>query len=337
MKTVQLVRFGPADRAFSIVNQPDPSPQPNEVLIAVEGFGLNFADVLARQGLYNDCPPLPTVLGYEAVGRIEALGEKVQGFNIGQRVLAFTRFNGYASKLIAQPHAILPIGDDLPLATATALATQYSTAWYPSQMATTLQPNDHVLVQSAAGGVGTALVQLAKHKGCVIYGTASGGKLPYLEKIGVNYPIDYQKNNFATEIKRLAPNGKIDIIFDALGGASVRKGMGLLQAGGRMVSYGVANFSGKNKLNMVKHVAQFGFFHPVQFLSASISFIGVNMLRIADQRPDLLQTCLQQTMAAYQQGIVNPQSGGVYPIQELAQAHTALEKRQTTGKLAISW
>jgi NADPH:quinone reductase-like Zn-dependent oxidoreductase len=340
MKAALLVATGAPDRAFRLQEMPDPLiTTPTQVRIQVEAFGLNFADVVARLGQYQDCPPLPAVIGYEVVGTIESVGSGVTHLPIGMRVLAFTRFGGYATMAITDAAAVVPIGD-MDAGVATALCTQYSTAYFAAEYITQLHQGEHVLIQSAAGGVGTALVQLAKRRGCIIYGTAgSDAKLEHIKKLGVDFPINYSTQNFADAIKQIAPDGKVDVIFDAVGGDAVRKGISLLAAGGRMVCYGAASMSqrSKNIFKTAKTALEFGIYHPAQFMMSSKSLMGVNMLRIADQRPLVLQQCLQNVIALAQQGELKPVVDGVYPIAQLAEAHERLETRQTMGKIAIRW
>ncbi|HEY4798706.1 MAG TPA: alcohol dehydrogenase catalytic domain-containing protein, partial [Bacteroidia bacterium] len=200
MKAIYLVKNGKAESAFETREVSIPNPNENEVLIKSEAFGLNFADVMSRMGLYQDAPPIPCVLGYETVGRVESFGKAVTNFKRGQRVVAFTRFGSYAEYAVSDFRGVFPISDELDAGTACALATQYCTAWYAAEEMVNLQENDHVLVNAAAGGVGIALVQLAKRKKCIVYGTCgSDEKIEFLKQIGVDVPINYNKKDFQEE------------------------------------------------------------------------------------------------------------------------------------------
>ena len=342
MKAAVLIKNANPEQAFDLREMPNPVPKANEVLVAVQAFGLNFADVVAMRGQYQDCPPLPTVIGYEVVGTVEQLGEGVTHVALGDRVVAFTRFGAYATKVVARSEGVVKIPDSNTMSNgvAAALATQYCTAYYAACVAINLQKHDHVLIHAAAGGVGTALVQLALAAGCTVYGTVgSEEKISLITKQGVHHAINYNKRDFVSAIKELAPNGKVDVIFDAVGGASVRKGMGLLASGGRMVCYGAASMSQKSKniFKTIKSAAGFGIYHPAQFMMRSISLIGVNMLRIADNRPQILQHCLQQVTQLAANGVLKPIVGGVFPIKELPDAINKLENRQTVGKIVVEW
>ncbi|MGD1845900.1 MAG: zinc-binding alcohol dehydrogenase family protein [Salibacteraceae bacterium] len=339
MKAQVLVQNGSADQAFELQDRPTPEPGPGQVRIKVECFGLNFADVMARQGLYRDAPPLPSVLGYEVVGTLDQLGEGVVGIAEGQRVVAFTRFGGYAEYALTDSRDIAPVSEAMDGAQATALATQYGTAYFCACEMTRLFPGDKVLVQAAAGGVGTALVQLAKHAGCEVYGTAGGPeKVDYLRKIGVDHPIDYQKQDFYELIAQMHTQPALDVVFDSIGGTTYSKGLKLLNAGGRMVSFGAAKRSGNGGfLSTLKLMWCCGIVLPVQLIMHSRAAIGVNMLRIADKKPEVLQRVMQAVVDLYNEGVLEPQVGGKFPVEELANAHHLLETRKTTGKVAIFW
>jgi NADPH:quinone reductase-like Zn-dependent oxidoreductase len=156
MRAAVLVRDGPVDKAFGIRELPDPLPTAEEVRITVDAFGLNFGDVMARRGMYPDAPAPPSILGFDAVGG------NITHLRPGMRVVAMTRFGAYATKTVATRFGVVPIPDDLDASAATALARQYVTAWFAAMEQLTLQPGNRVLIHAAAGGVGTALVQIAK-------------------------------------------------------------------------------------------------------------------------------------------------------------------------------
>ena len=252
-------------------------------------------------------------------------------------MLAFTRFGGYATKAVSQRAAVVPIDEDIDLGEAVALATQYCTAWFCAQHMAQIMPDDHVLVQAAAGGVGTALVQIAKHRGATVYGTAgSDEKLKYLESIGVDYPINYRKQDFHTVIRKQVGHRGIDLAFDSVGGDVFKRSQKLLGPGGRIVAFGGASRK-KGLLNLAKFVVNFGITVTVKQLMASQGIIGVNMLHISDARPNYLQHTLQQVVAHHRQGVLKPTVGGRYNHLQLAKAHSDLENRRSIGKLAIYW
>ncbi len=338
MKAFYLVKNGDADKAFELRDLKLPDPAEDEVLIKTESFGLNYADVMARLGLYRECPPLPTVIGYEAVGRVEKIGASVKSVKVGNRVLAFSRFGGYASHILTPELAVIPIGDEVHSAKALALSVQYSTAWYALEECLNLHPGDHILIHAAAGGVGTALIQMAKRRGCVIAGTASTHKLDYLKAQGVDLPIDYRNEDFEKVLEKEGWKKKLDAVFDPVGGISVRKGMNLLNSGGKMVVYGGSSMSSsKSFFHKLRVAAGFGIWSPILLMMRSVSIIGVNMLRIAEDKPALLQHCMKEVLKLYQEGIFDPEIGGEYSSNQLAEAHEYLESRQSIGKIVVHW
>ncbi len=339
MKAVVLVKNGKSADAFQIKEMDKPTPKAMEVQIKVEAFGLNYADVMARLGLYDDCPKLPTVIGYDVIGRVEAVGSDVTTSKVGDRVVALTRFGGYAEYAVTDARAVAKVSEDMSVGVGTALTTQYGTAYYCSQEMARLHEGDHVLIQAAAGGVGTALVQMAKNRGCIVYGTASTHKLDYLKEQGVDHPIDYRNTDFATEIKRLRGDEGLDVVFDSIGGKSLKKGFGLLGSGGRLIGYGAAAMSdtNKNPLKMIGVAAGFGIYSPITFLQSCRGMIGVNMLRIADDRPNTLKRCLDGVVKMVENGEVNPTIGGEFKADNIAEAHDLLASRKSIGKIVVEW
>ena len=340
MRSITLVKYGNTEASFALKEIDKPTPNTDEILIRVEAFGLNFADVLARKGLYKDAPPLPCILGYEVVGTIEQMGTQSNDLKEGDRVVAFTRFGGYAEYCLANSKAVVKIPEQMENGVAVALATQYCTAYYCAHIAVTLLEGDHVLVHSAAGGVGTALVQMAKNKGCVIYGTVgSNDKFKYLENLGVDHVINYQSADFAQEVKQIRGNQKLDVIFDAVGGINYRKSKRVLSYGGRLVSYGIAERTDKKGglLSDLTMAWRFGFLHPILLLMKSQGMIGVNMLRIADHKPTVLQRCLKEVVQMSVEGKIAPTVGGVFKSDEIHQAHQLLEGRGSVGKIVVEW
>jgi NADPH:quinone reductase-like Zn-dependent oxidoreductase len=340
MKAIVITQYGAAHEAFELQERPTPQPGDGQVRIAVEAFGLNYADISARQGTYADAPPPPCVIGYEVVGRIDALGSGVTQLAVGQRVAALTRFGGYATAAVTDARAAVSIPDDLDAGVAVAIPTQGGTAYYCAEELVRLHPGDHVLVHAAAGGVGTWLVQLCKRRGCVVYGTAgSDAKLDTLRKLGVDHPINYRREDFAEAVQRIRGVAGLDVIFDSLGGSAVRKGLRLLAAGGRIVCFGAAEReSGPWQLvRDARFAASFGFVHPIPLLMHCKSILGVNMLRLADQRPETLGRVLHAVADLTLKGEIQPLVGGRFTTDQIAAAHELLGGRGSTGKIVVRW
>ena len=334
MQAIYLVKNGKPKDAFEFRDIQITEPKDDEVGVIVEASGINFADVVARLGQYQDCPPLPAVIGYEAVGRVERIGKDIKTIQKGDRVLVFTRFGGYSQYVLQKENAIAKISEEMDAGKALALATQYSTAYYACAVATNVLPNETVLIHSGAGGVGTALIQLCKLRNAKIYSTAgSESKLDYLRKQGVDVAINYVKDDFANEIKE-----PIDVAFDAVGAENFRKSYKLLNRGGRIVGYGASSMTdAHNVFSKAKMGLAFGLYHPAQLLMESRSMIGVNMLRIADYKPDTLKFCMESVIQLLHEGKIEPHVGKMYAAKDIYQAHEDMENRKTMGKIGIVW
>lgn len=338
MKAIFLIKNGSAGEAFEIREVSVPSPELGQVLIKVESFGLNFADVMARRGMYKDAPPKPCVLGYDVAGTVEAIGEGVVHLKKGDRVTAMTRFGGYAEFALTDARATAIIPDSMDAATATALTTQYCTAYFAAAEMVNLHAGDKVLIHSGAGGVGTALIQFAKNKQCEIFSTAgSAEKIDYLKELGVHHAINYSTQDFEKQVGTITNGKGMDVIFDAVGGRSVKKGFRSLSAGGRIVCYGASDMTDKNLWGKLKSAMGFGIYHPVMLMMPSKTIVGVNMLSVADQHPEVLQRCLTEVVRLTAIGVFAPTIGKLFQAAEIGAAHEYLEKRKSIGKVAIKW
>lgn len=340
-RSYYITKHGSARTAFQLREEEIPQPQAGHIRVEVEGFGINFADIMARKGLYQDAPPTPCVVGYESVGRTMddcTIGnERIEA---GTRVLAFSRFGGYSTHVLADERAVQPIPEEMPLGEALALAVQYCTAYHCAEERVSVFPEDHVLVQAAAGGVGTALVQLLRRKGCTIYGTAgSEEKLKYIQSQGVHVPINYRKQDFTKVVKEKLGNRGLDIVFDSLGGKSYSDGFNALGKGGRIVGFGASEQvgGGIQVLNTLKFAANFGLFSPIQLLLHSKAMIGVNMLHISEERPEVLMRTMNAVIKLWKNGEIKPVVSAEFKADELAEAHEFVEGRMSMGKVAVRW
>lgn len=343
MKAFSLVKYGRSEKAFETREIEVPTPNETEILIEVEGFGLNFADVMARLGQYQDAPPLPAVLGYDVVGKVSSMGSKVTSLKIGDRVVALTRFGGYAQFAIAAEFACAKISNDVSLAEASALATQYCTAQYMIEKKMRVMAGDKLLIHAGAGGVGSALIQLAKIKKAYIITTVgSASKAELVKKMGADEVINYNTEDFRSVIEQRHGKKPISAAFDAIGGKNFRDSLSLISPAGTMCAYGVAENTksrGGMLVTGVKTLMGFGVISPPLMMMDGKSFIGVNMLRVADHQPLLFKELLSEVVELLEKGKITPlvdsKNKGEFPVSELASAHDLLENRKTVGKVAI--
>ncbi len=318
---------------------PEPTAGEGQVSIESEAAGLNYADVMAVKGLYREAPPLPSVLGYETVGRVIACGHGVPTDLLGRRVVAITRFGGFAQRAITDHRTIMPIPEDMPAATALALATQGCTAWYMARIARPLRRGERVLVHSAAGGVGHLLVQLALQAGCEVFAVAGGPrKMEHLRALGAHHVIDRKSVPYAEEVRRRLGDATLDVSFNAVGGSSFKQDMRLLGAGGATVLFGGAERGARTGFfGTLRFVWDMGLLVPVFLMMSGRSLIGVNMLRIGERAPELLRECLAHTVGEAVQGRLVPAVHRVLPAKQLPEALSELEEGGTIGKVVVRW
>lgn len=339
MKAWVLHRHGAPEHVLRTEERPAPEVGPGQVLVHVEGFGLNYADVMAVKGLYREAPPLPSVLGYDIVGRVVQGGPGVDPALIGRRVAGICRFGGYAEQVVTAAEAVAVVPDDLDLGTALALATQGCTAWYMARMAVPLRPGMRVLVHSAAGGVGQLLVQLAVHSGCEVVAVASGDvKRRYLQDLGAALVVDRGREEYSAAVRAWGQGRGLDVSFNAVGGSTFRKDLRLLAPAGALVLFGGAERgTSSGPLSTLRFVWNMGLVVPILWMIQSRSLVGVNMLRVGEQRPQQLAECLQATVRAQAEGVLRPHVDRTWPATELPAALAALGRGDTRGKVALRW
>ena len=334
-----LTKNGKSEDAFELRKYDHKKLSAEEVRIKVSAFGLNYADVMARNGLYKECPPLPTVIGYEVVGTIIEANTANSKELIGKKVVAFTRFGGYAQEVVTQLSATVII-DDYPEDKALALATQYVTAYYMVHYTFNFHKNNHVLIHAAAGGVGTALVQLLQSKGVnIIAKVGSDEKAKYLNDLGVEHCVNYNTQNYAQFVKDVLKDNSLVASFNPSGGKTFQTDLKLLGPHGKLFLYGGAERSGKKWgiFSTLNFVRKMGIILPITLMMQSKSLIGVNMLKIADEYPEILQKCLSEVIHLAKKGIIAPKVGGTFHSNELADAHNYLASGKSTGKVVVKW
>jgi NADPH:quinone reductase-like Zn-dependent oxidoreductase len=338
-KAAVLKKHGKAESAFEIRELELNPLQSDQVCIEVEAFGLNYADVMARNNLYREAPPLPSVIGYEVVGKIIQVGAHVDTNLLNKRVVAFTRFGGYAQHAITTANAVVEI-QNLEAEKALALCTQFVTAYYMSNYVSTIRKGERVLIHAAAGGVGVALIQLAKKQGAIVYAKIGDeSKRDLVHKLGADYVINYKQKDYYEQLKELLQDSLLDVSFNPVAGSTFKKDEKLLNAGGRLIMFGGSERSGKSLgiLSTLHFVWKMGLVLPIVFMMKSKSLLGVNMLKIADYKPEVLSFCLKEVVKLYQEGVLIPQVGGKFSVEKLAEAHALLESGKSTGKISVFW
>jgi len=307
MKAIVATRTG-GPEVLELQEVPDPQPRPGEVLVKVEAVGVNFADTMATRGLYPGGPQPPYIPGFEFAGVVEETGEKVMGFVQG---------NAYAERLAAKREALLPYPKRLSAAEAAAFPINYFTAYFAYWMADA-KPDERVLIHAAAGGVGTAAIELGKIFAVETFGTSSSEeKLARLQELGLDHGINYQATDYEQAVKELTGGEGVDIVFEMLGGEHTAKSTRCLRALGRMVIYGTAT----------GQPPQFDFLAMFQ-RNASVHALWLTALRQTAQAWEDMQPWLEK-------GKLRPVVGHQLPLAQAAEAHRLLLERKNYGKVVL--
>ena len=331
MRAVVITQTG-GPEVLQVQQRPDPQPGRGEVLIDVRAAGVNFADLLARIGLYPDAPKLPAIVGYEVAGVVAALGDGVDGsITVGQRVVAPTRFGGYAERVAAQADGVIEIPEAVSFESAAAIPITYSTAWEALVRLGDLQPGERVLIHAAAGGVGIAATQLAKRLGAEVWGTASANKHDAIIAVGVDHALDYTRSGWARSVP------SFDVILDSIGGASWRRSYKQLRAGGRLVCYGASSAMSGEKRDLVaaaRMALSMPRFTPLKLMGESKSVLGLNVLRLWDEFGSAARwrEPLQEFLA---DGTIQPVVAETFPFERAGDAHRFIAERRNVGKVVL--
>lgn len=336
-----MVRRPGAHERLEIVSGPIPAPGPGEILIRCDAAGINYADCLVRMGLYASARQLhgyPITPGFEVAGHIEALGEGVIGPAPGTRILALTLFGGYASHLVVPATQVFKVPDALDQLQAAAIPTAYLTAWYAAELAA-LAPGQRILVHSAAGGVGGALVQFARLAGCEVTGVVgSPDKTGYVRERGANAVISRRHGNARAAMAGAAPGG-YDAIFDANGAGSLRSSYKLLAPAGRLVVYGFHTMlkPGAKRpswLRLARTYLATPRFNPLRMTMENRSVMAFN-LSFLHERPARLVHGMTEILDHFEARRLTPPRVTCWPLAEVAHAQKALESGKTVGKLVL--
>ncbi len=316
---------------LEVQERPDPPLGPGEVRIEVAAAGVNFADVMARLGVYPDAPKPPCVVGYEVAGTVIELGDGVDGTLEGKRVFTGTIFGGYSSQVVVPAADVVALPDGFSFEQGAAIPVNYATAWSALIGFGSLAEGERVLIHSAGGGVGIAATQLAKSVGAEVYGTASPGKHARIAELGVDHPLDYTKPGWE---RGLPP---FDVILDAVGGRSFRRSYSQLRAGGRLVAFGVSTVvtgERRNLISAAKGVLSTPRFNLLKQMSESKAVIGLNVLTLLKDRGSL-KPWLEPLVPLMAEGVVDPVIAGSFSFAEAGAAQTMIVERRNVGKVVL--
>jgi len=342
MKHVIVRRPGGVERLV-VVNAPDPTPKGGEVCVEVRAAGVNFADLVVRMGLYESAKKYvgwPITPGFELSGTVRSVGEGVTLFRPGDRVFGITRFGGYTSCICLPEAQVERLPDGMSFAQGATFPVVFLTAWYALHELCRLRPGYVVLVHSAAGGVGSSLVQLAKRAECRVIGIVGGAhKVEAVKALGADLVIDKNREDLWAAVERAAPEG-CHVVLDANGSETLRESYEHLRPTGRVVVYGFHSLlaRGSGRLPLLR--AALGWFrvpsfNPFKMVDKNVGVLAFNLSYLFDELAIFKEGITALTGALARGEIQCPPLTEV-PFDEVARAHTLLHSGQTVGKVALT-
>lgn len=337
MYEVRVPRFGPPE-VLEYVERPDPEPGPGEVSTAVLAIGVNFADITARMGLYPDSGKPPFVTGYEFAGHIDRIGEGVTGIEEGQAVIGMRNFGCYADRVVTSADLVFPLPEGIDAIRGAAFPVTYLTAWHAMVYLGNLHPGERILIQNAGGGVGTAAIQIARHRGAEILGTASAPKHDFIRDLGVEHVIDYRQSDWAEEVKRITDGQGVEMILNPLGGRALKTDFDLLAHTGRLIAYGVSAGARSMKRNLPKaiwNIIRTPKLSPLQMMLKNRGAFGVHIGHLW-HRQDVLAGEFAEMRELLEEGVLDPIVDTTFPLQEASAAHRYIQDRKNRGKVVLT-
>jgi NADPH:quinone reductase-like Zn-dependent oxidoreductase len=307
------------------------------VRIKVSAAGVNFADVQMRMGLYPEAPRVPFVPGYEVAGVISEVGPGAEGFRRGQRVLSLCRFGGYTDEIVLPAGQVRPTPRRLSDREAAAVPVAFATAWIALVDMARIREGDRVLVPGAAGGVGTALVQIASCAGAQVVGlVGNAGKKDLVRSLGASEVLTYDELQ-----SRAGLDGRqFTVIAESRGASALKDSMRRLAPGGRVVSYGVSSIISGHRRSIPRTLLwllRTPLFTNIGLQMSNSGMLGLNMLKLIDSDPgrDMLMHAMDGVLDGFQSGRYKPVLGRTFPLRNAGDAHTYLQTGKSTGKVVL--
>ncbi len=335
MRQVWITKAGPPE-VLQVREAPDPEPGPGEVRVRVKAAGINFADLMARVGLYPDAPKVPCVVGYEVAGVVDRVGVGVTSASEGDRVFAMPKFGGYTDTLVVPAGQAFAMPKNMSFEAAAAMPVAYLTAYNMMIYTGNLRRGARVLVHSAAGGVGLAALELARSRGAVVYGTASKGKHEFLREKGCAHPLDSAGDVYAESRALLGDKG-FDLVLDPVGGESWKKAYAMLEKNGRLCCFGMsAAGSGKTRSLFTAAMALLSAprFSPMDLMDKNRTVTGCNMGHLFDRLEQLTEQ-FEALVAMADRGEISPYVDRSFSFEEAPLAHHYLHDRKAKGKVLL--
>ncbi len=327
MDAIIVSEYGGSD-VLEMGSRDQPDPGPGEVRLAIEAAGINFADIMQRRGHYPGGPEPPYVPGMEAAGTVDAVGEGVDSNNddgpvVGDRVVALLNGGAYAEYAIADVDSLFPIPEEMSFEEAAGFPVQYLTAHNCLFGWGGLEAGESVLIQAAAGGVGTAAVQLASRAGATVFGTASTeDKLEVAATLGCDHPINYTETDFREPIAAETDEG-VNLVLESVGGDVFERSLDALSPLGRLVTFGVASGEPADA-------------DTQQLLFENKSVIGFHLGQGMRVAPEKILAAVPDLTDGFARGDLEVIVGETFALEDAAQAHEFIESRSSSGKVVLS-
>ena len=336
-------RYNTKDGSYEVLQvqeAPDLIPKDDELIINVKAAGINFADILARKGLYPDAPKKPCVMGYEVSGIVKEVGKNVDQKWVGKEVIGMCKFKGQAEQVAAKEKQVYEKPAKLSFEEAASIPVTYLTAWVLLVAMGGLKKDESVLIHNAGGGVGLAQLDIAKHIGATTFGTASEHKHAFLKERGLDHPIDYRNKDWYVELMTLTDKKGVELITDPLGGDEWKRSYRALRSTGRLGMFGisVASKSSKGglraKFEVLKTVLAMPTFKPLSLLDKNRGVFGVNLGHLWHE-PEKATSWMNAILQGVEDGWVRPRVDKTFTFEEAGEAHRYIEERMNIGKVIL--
>jgi NADPH:quinone reductase-like Zn-dependent oxidoreductase len=324
---------------LKLIEEDLPEPSPGQVRLKVLVTGVAFADVLMRYGMYPNTPPLPFSPGYDVVGIVDKIGEGVAAFKLGDAVAALIMFGGYSRYLCVSVAELARVPDGVDPAEAVTLVLNYVTAQQMIHRIAKLQPGQTVLNHGAAGGVGTAVLELGRLADLKIFGTASRGKHDLVTALG-GIPIDYKSDDFVRRVLEMPGGAGVDAAFDPVGGSNWWRSYKTLRAGGKnpggqLIGYGMSSVVEKGRPSKLKGVASFALMGLLAKLPDGKSARWYSITTEKKKHPEWFREDLVRLLELLRDEKIRPQISKRLPLREAQHAHELIEQARVTGKIVL--
>ncbi len=324
--------------SIEIIDEELGKPNNNQVKVRVYRAGINFADLMMRQGLYGSNPDFPFTPGYETSGIIIETGDEVKKLEVGERVIAMTGFGGYAEEVIVDSSRIIPIPDEISFDQAAAMPVTYGTAYHMLVFLGRMKKDDSILIHHAAGGVGTAAAQICNSIGAkVIIGTASESKKEFVESLGMRF-VDRENEDFVKVCKELTGGKGVHQAIDPVAGKHLMRSYNSLRNGGKLHCFGASSAVPKEKRSIfaaLKMVLNTPKFNPMKMMNSNKAVFGVHMGRMDDE--EIFRNHLEELGKLLQNGEINPIIDSVWRFEEVVEAQKHMHNRKNRGKVLLDF